>query len=49
MFVVVSQTTGFSGDAFEQVVDEAVHDANDVPWRTPTRRVGLQCGRRRAV
>jgi len=27
-FVVVSQSTGFGGDAFEQIVDEAVHDAH---------------------
>jgi len=26
--VVVSETTGFGGDAFEQIVDETVHDAH---------------------
>jgi len=26
--VVVSQTTGFGSDAFEEIVDETVHDAH---------------------
>jgi len=29
-FAVVGQMTGFSGDAFEKIVDKAVHDAHNL-------------------
>jgi len=32
--VVVSETTGFGGDAFEQIVDETVHDAHGLGGNT---------------